>query len=143
MNTFKWVSAFSIVFILFLSNSLHSQDCNTDLCAKYKSEKVPRSMTAGSTQNVRISFKIARTNNWSSDNILLVYYDPRMNPKINNVWGIDNITLNNAVIKGKTITYKFVITAPMTPGVYNFQWQLQSNGVAFGEQTPFISIKVQ
>lgn len=47
------------------------------------------------------------------------------NPADNFTWrGINRVELTGAVAPGQTHTVTFTVSAPSTPGTYNFQWKL-------------------
>ncbi|HEY6332125.1 MAG TPA: Ig domain-containing protein [Blastocatellia bacterium] len=58
-------------------------------------------------------------------------------------WGGDEETLGGYdITPGTEATLNFFAYAPNTPGTYNFQWQMQVNGVFFGDETQNIVITV-
>ncbi|MEW6212212.1 MAG: putative Ig domain-containing protein, partial [Acidobacteriota bacterium] len=66
------------------------------------------------------------------------------NPSGNTTWGIDRVSLADYFIQtGQTLDISFVAIAPLTPGAYNFQWQLLREGAGFfGAPTANLRINV-
>jgi len=144
MNRYKSILAITAIFtVLFFSKTSNSQDCSAVLCSQFAGQSVNSTMKAGSTQNVVVAFRNNGSYNWSNGNIRLAFYDPRMNPNENNVWGVDNVPIQSSAVTEQETKIAFTITAPKTPGVYFFQWQLQSDGVFFGEKTTLVNITVK
>jgi len=142
----KSIVAFSaLIAVFFFSHTAYTQDCPADvLCAKYASQSVNQQMEAGTSQNVTVTFKISNEATWGNNTPVLVYVDTRMNPENNNVWGVNNIPLQQSTVEvnGPGV-FQFTITAPKTPGKYNFQWQLSSNGMLFGYPSTSTEITVK
>ncbi|WP_147328156.1 MULTISPECIES: NBR1-Ig-like domain-containing protein [unclassified Duganella] len=109
----------------------------------FVTQNVPSVMKAGQSYNVSITFNNTGSNNWA----LVNYKLGTLNPD-NNLWGPNRIALNSApaelVKPGQQKQFNFTVTAPAKPGVYNFQWQMLQDNVAwFGEQSPNVAVKVQ
>lgn len=65
------------------------------------------------------------------------------NPANNATWGVSRVIATSDVAPGQTGTFNLTIRAPSTPGVYNFQWRmLQENVAWFGDLTPNLAITV-
>jgi hypothetical protein len=61
------------------------------------------------------------------------------NPSNNTTWGLSRVYLaaGESVPPGATKTFTFTVTAPTTPNLYYFQWQMTRDGVGwFGAQSP-------
>jgi hypothetical protein len=68
-----------------------------------------------------------------------------INPRDNHNWGTNRIRLDvgGIVTFGETVTFQAVLTAPLTEGVYNFQWQMLNNEQGwFGVETENLTITV-
>src|SRR5260370_16624216 len=66
------------------------------------------------------------------------------NPQDNTGWGTARVDLQGDVAPGAAATFDFDITAPPTPGTYNFQWRMVQEMVNwFGDSTPNIPADVQ
>lgn len=142
----KTFIAFSaLITIFFFSHTAYSQDCPEDvLCAKFASQSVNQLMEQGTSQNVTVTFKISNSATWGSNPVELVYVDTRMNPENNNVWGADKIIMQQSTVEYNGAgVFQFTITAPKKPGIYNFQWQISSNGKLFGYSSPSTEITVK
>ena len=142
----KTIIAFSaLITVFFFSHTAYSQDCLEDvLCAKFESQSVNQLMTPGTSQNVTVTFKISNSASWGDNTLELVYVDTRMNPENNNVWGVDKIRMQQSTVayNGAGV-FQFTINAPTKPGIYNFQWQMSSNGTLFGYSSPTTEITVK
>src|SRR5262249_50954373 len=65
------------------------------------------------------------------------------NPPDNVTWGTSGIPLNKSITPGSTYTFLLGVTAPITPGAYNFQWQMFRTGAGyFGVPTTNVAIQV-
>src|SRR5262249_18558246 len=112
--------------------------------AAYVSQSVPATMTAGGTYNVTVTMLNQGTTTWTPEQ---AYRLGSQNPQDNTTW----LTTTNrvylspgaSVSPGATTTFSFTVTAPSTPGSYNFQWQMVQDGVEwFGAQTPNQAVQV-
>src|SRR5262249_40734618 len=103
-------------------------------------QNVPTSMTTGQTTTVDVTMLNTGLTTWtSSSNFSL----GSQNPQDNLTWGRNRAPLPNAVPPGSQVTIPFTITAPTTPGTYNFRWRMVQDGVEwFGELTDNIPITV-
>jgi len=140
------IVAFSaLITVFFFSHTAYSQDCPDDiLCAKFASQSVNQVMEAGTSQNVTVTFKLSNSATWGSNPNELVYVDTRMNPENNNVWGVNKIIMQQSTVEYNGAgVFQFTITAPKKPGIYNFQWQISSNGTLIGYPSPSTEITVK
>ena len=99
----------------------------------------PTSMTPGQTANVSVTMKNVGDNSWPADG------DWRLGaqPQGNTSWGIERVQPPSAVSPGQEVTFTFSVTAPLTLGDYNFQWQMLREGVMwFGDRTPDVVVTV-
>jgi len=106
--------------------------------ATFVSQTVPTTIIAGQPAQVSITMQNTGTMNWTTTDFygLGIIKD--------NVWGVGRSYVGSTVAPGQQVTFTFNITAPTTPGIYNFQWQmLQENVTWFGAQTPNLQITVQ
>lgn len=142
----KTIIAFStLITVFFFSHTAYSQDCPEDvLCAKFASQSVNQQMEPGTSQNVSVTFQISNSASWGNNTVELVYVDTRMNPENNNVWGVDKINIQQSTVEYNGAgVFQFTITAPKKPGIYNFQWQIGSNGTLVGYPSPSTEITVK
>lgn len=110
--------------------------------ATFVSHSVPTSMTAGQSYNVSVTMNNSGSTTWTSD----VYKLGTQNPQDNTLWiGGNRVYLPAGVTvpPGSNYTFNFTVTAPSTPGYYNFQWQMVHEFVQwFGDFTPNVVVNV-
>ncbi len=63
-------------------------------------------------------------------------------PNDNATWGVSRIDPAAAVASGAQAVFTVSAVAPMTPGSYHFQWQMNGPGGRFGAATPDVVITV-
>ena len=120
--------------------------------AMFISQSVPSNMTAGQTYNVTVTMGNAGSNTWLAGG---KYQLASQNPAGNAVWSVspdgsqgkgNSISPSTTVGVNSDITFSFAVTAPSTPGTYNFQWQMANETGAsyqyFGEQTDNVVVTV-
>ena len=113
--------------------------------AAFIAQNVPTAMTAGQTSAVSVTMQNTGTTIWapSSD---LGYKLGAQNPQDNTLWtGTTRVYLNpgESVIPGQSKIFTFNITAPATPGTYNFQWRMVHEGVVwFGAASTNVAIRI-
>jgi len=105
---------------------------------------VPAFLQPGGTATVSITMKNTGTNVWST---VGGYKLCSQNPQSNTTWtGSSSVELTRDVAPNEEYTFTFDITAPSTPGIYDFQWQmLDSIGDDagwFGSESANVSIYV-
>ena len=104
--------------------------------AGYTSLQAPSSMYVGKEENVRVSMKNTGTKTWSqAGNYKL---GSQCSP-LDYIWGITRVELypGENLPPGYTRNFDFKITAPSTPGTYDFRWQMIQEGVDwFGDKSP-------
>ena len=99
--------------------------------AMFVSQVVPSMMPTGTTARASITLRNTGTNTWSE---AARYRLGSVTPFDNRTWGLNRIYLPASVAPGGTVTFSFPITAPVTPGAYDFQWQMVREGVShFGD----------
>ncbi len=109
--------------------------------AQFVSQSVPATMTAGQSYAVSITFQNTGTTTWSAAN---AYNLGARNPQDNTTWGMNRVALPATVAPGANVTFSFNVSAPSTPGIYNFQWAMVQDGVEwFGALTPNVTVNVQ
>lgn len=149
MNTIKKTNILIslILFSFLINHHVFSQDCangSTAMCSTFGSQTVKTSIPPGSTTTVSIQYKNTGMEIWGAGNVILKYLDVKMQPSINNPWGIDNIPIPINVSRNMSATFTFKIQAPATPGIYWFQWQTATkDSVLFGQSSPAVEIKVE
>jgi len=112
--------------------------------AQFVSQSVPTSLQPGETRNVSITMKNSGLTTWTQAGD---YKLGTQNPQDNTLWLRGTrvyLSAFDAVKAGETKTFSFDITAPTTPGTYNFQWRMVQDGVGwFGTITPNVQITVK
>ena len=99
--------------------------------AQFISQTVPGSMVSGQAYSVAVTLKNTGNTTWST---AASYRLGSRNPTNNSTWGLTRVDLPGSVAPNEQVTINFVATAPVSAGVYNFQWQMSQDGVQwFGE----------
>lgn len=109
--------------------------------SQFVSQDVPTKMKVGEKYQVKVTMRNNSLYVWrKSANYELL----AENPHANKVWSIEKVELeNNDKIKQKeTKDFIFEITAPNTPGQYNFQWRMAKDGIGFGDFSENVLIEV-
>jgi hypothetical protein len=110
--------------------------------SQFVSEAVATSVQPGQTFTITITWNNVGTASWTGGNVNLGSQDPPNNT----TWGGSRLQFSPAytVPSGVQVVMTFPVTAPSTPGVYQFQWQLsQDGGVGFfGDKSPNVAITV-
>jgi hypothetical protein len=103
--------------------------------AFFLTQSVPSDLSLGQSYPIQITIVNSGTTAWrNSENYRLVSNYP--------YWSVNNVDLPNDVLPGQAVTFNFTISAPFTPGVYDFQWQMTRNGLPFNSPTPNVQIEV-
>jgi hypothetical protein len=112
----------------------------TNYDAAFVSQLIPTSLSAGATGHVQIIMRNTGGAAWTvADEVRLGSQAPQDTFR----WGDSRAELSGPVQPGAEATITFDITAPTIPGVYDFQWQMLKENVAwFGEATPLSQITV-
>ena len=110
-------------------------------------QSVPPTMEAGTRRQVQIVMKNTGTTVWTENGGVGSFRLGSQNPGNNTVWGWENrvkLARGESVRPKGIKTFTFEIVAPVTPGRYNFQWQMVHEGVShwFGARTPNVAIAV-
>jgi uncharacterized membrane protein len=106
--------------------------------AAFVSQTVPSSMTAGQTYNVSVVMRNSGTTTWSTT----AYKLGSQNPQDNSTWGLNRVNLPSSVAPNAQATFNFTVTAPSTPGTYNFQWRMTDSTSFFGATSTNIAVTV-
>ena len=110
--------------------------------AQYVSQSVPAVMAAGQSAAVSVTMKNIGVTTWSQGGN---YNLGSQNSPDNVTWGTGRVSVGGAPITANADkTFSFNVTAPSSPGTYNFQWRMVQDGVEwFGETTPNVAITVR
>ncbi|GEM_PF-3106497 len=95
--------------------------------AGFVSQTVTTPMTAGQSYSVSVTMQNTGTTTWSPG----TYKLGSQNPQDNTTWGTNRINLQSSVAPNANAAFTFNVTAPTTPGTYNFQWRMLQEGVGF------------
>jgi hypothetical protein len=115
------------------------------LDSQFISQNVPTSLTPGQQFNVSMQWRNTGTQTWSGSNFYFVTQNPAFNTTWGGPGGFNAVSLVNFVIgPGQLLDATFTMTAPTTPGLYNFQWQIfQDFGAQFfGQMSTNVAIGV-
>jgi len=109
--------------------------------AQVLSQSVPPAMVAGQNYAVSMTLKNVGSQNWSPVGPQCNAY--RLGSQNNN-WNPTRAELPAAVAPGQQVTLNFTVTAPATPGTYNFQWRMVHECVEwFGDLSPNVAVTVR
>jgi subtilisin family serine protease len=108
--------------------------------AAFVVQDVPITMVAGESRSVSVTMQNTGDTTWTA---AAGYKLGSQNPQDNVTWGGGRVALPATTPCGTAVTFPFTVTAPSTPGSYNFQWRMVREGVAwFGEFTPNVVVNV-
>ena len=109
--------------------------------ATFVSQSVPSLMFAGKTYPVSVTMNNGGSTTWTAAGN---YKLGSQLPQDNTYWGTNRVAIPASVPPGANITFNFNVTAPVTPGAYNFQWMMVQDGGAgfFGYLTPGVVVAV-
>jgi RHS repeat-associated protein len=107
--------------------------------AAFVSQTVPSTMAAGQSYAVSVTMQNTGSTTWAAGSVGL----GSQNPQGNTTWGTSKINLASPVAPGAQTTFNFNVTAPSSPGTYNFQWRmLEGSNGWFGAQTTNVAVVV-
>jgi RHS repeat-associated protein len=102
---------------------------------------VPTTMVAGKTYAVSFAFKNNGSRPWVGTGTN-AHKLGSQNPGDNTTWGMQRIAVPST-LPGEQWNFTFNVTAPTTPGNYNFQWRMLQEFVEwFGDSTPNVVVNV-
>jgi hypothetical protein len=98
-------------------------------------------VNAGSDFWINNTMKNTGTTTWTP---AAGYSMMTQNPANNTTWGKNRAFLNtgSSIAPGQQTIVSVQLTAPITPGTYNMQWQMDKSGAAFGEKSPISTVTV-
>ncbi|MFY2561265.1 S8 family serine peptidase [Corallococcus terminator] len=117
------------------------------LNATFVRQTVPASVTMGRPFEVSITMRNTGTETWTPAGYIRL---GSQNPENNTTWGVSTLSLpiGASVPRGQEFTFTARLTAPSTPGPYNFRWQMRSQNTTtwewfgFGGFTENLTINV-
>lgn len=108
--------------------------------AQFSAQTLVAAMLPGQTKSVTVQMRNNGNYTWTAATNFRL---GSQNPANNSTWSVARVNATSDVAPGQTGTFNFTIKAPTAPGVYNMQWQmLQENVAWFGDLTPNQAIKV-
>jgi hypothetical protein len=135
----KKMLLFFVLTLVFGLSSAFSVDYDAQFVSQ---QNVPTTLYINEKVAVSITFKNIGTSNWTRADAVKL---GSQNPVNNYTWGLARVELGSSetISPGQSKTFSFTITAPSTPGNYNFQWQMLKEYVKwFGPYTPNVVINV-
>ena len=112
------------------------------LDAAFVSQSVPSSMTAGQQYSVSVRMRNLGTMTWTAAASVRL---GAINPNDNSTWGANRVLLagGDSIAPGQEKLFTWTVTAPSSPGTYNFQWRMLREGVVwFGANSTNVSVSV-
>lgn len=109
--------------------------------AQFVREDAPSYMVAGRAYSVSVTFKNSGNSAWAKEKQFNL---GSQNPQDNDLWG-KRISLaeGETILPGQEKTFTFSVTAPKSPGIFNFQWQMvEEMKQWFGEKSENVPIVV-
>ncbi|MFY9571181.1 MAG: FG-GAP-like repeat-containing protein [Blastocatellia bacterium] len=107
--------------------------------SSFTTQSVPASISANGVRSVTVTMNNSGSTTWAAG----TYYLGSQNAQGNTTWGSNRVNLAAPIAPGGQATVTFNITAPSTPGSYNFQWQMAKDGAGyFGALSTNVSVNV-
>lgn len=129
-----------ISFALPVSLALVAQSVQSANDAGVLQISAPLSVSPGATFSATIVITNRGDTTWTS---AASYNLGAQNPQDNLTWGPGRIPLpTEPVVPGGTVTFTAMLTAPTTPGVYQFAWKMVQDGVEWFGRLALTSINV-
>jgi hypothetical protein len=111
------------------------------VAAVFVSQSVPTSIGAGQRMEATVTMQNTGYVTWTSE---AGFKLGSQNPQDGLTWGLSRVELSKPCASGSFAEFRFVVTAPSTPGAHNFQWRMVQESVQwFGGWTPNVAVSVQ
>lgn len=109
--------------------------------AQFVSQTMPTTLRVGETRSVSVTMKNTGSSTWTRAAGIKLGSE---NLQDNMTWGLNRVLLpTEPIAPGQPVTFTFNIKAPNAPGIYNSQWRMLREGVAwFGQVSLNASIQV-
>ncbi len=110
--------------------------------ATFISQSVPATMTPGQTYAVSVTMRNSGSSTWTAAED---YKLGSANPLDNMTWGLKRVLIpdGTTVPPNTDRTFTFNVTAPTTPGTYNFQWRMVREFIEwFGASSTNVPVNV-
>jgi RHS repeat-associated protein len=130
--------AMSLLLAIFPAGAAYAQ---TD-AATGVNITAPSTMAPGDTAYVTVTMRNTGTTTWYPGLSTNPYRLGSQLPADNQTWGVGRVELGSMVAPGAQATFGFTITAPSTPGTYNFGWAMLREGYHWFGNTISSSITV-
>jgi regulation of enolase protein 1 (concanavalin A-like superfamily) len=108
--------------------------------AQFISQSVPGEMLAGQTYNVSVNMRNVGNAAWTAGGgYQLVYAGAAQgaNPTAVSPWGVSQTALTSSVAAQQNASFSFAVTAPASPGRYEFRWRMAKAPPAPQTPAPF------
>jgi RHS repeat-associated protein len=106
----------------------------------FVSQSVPPVMQPGQSYPVTVTWKNTGGSTWT---VTGGHKMGSQNPENNFTWGMHRVDLPGTTAPGANAAFSWNVTAPGTPGTYNFQWRTAQSGVEwFGAFSQNYVVKV-
>lgn len=129
-----------LLWVLTLLALLVTAGAQAQNNAAFVSQSVPTTMLTGTVYNVTVTLSNNGSTTWTGASS---YFLGSQNPPDNGTWGGGRVALPASVGPGGQASFAFQVTAPSTPGSYNFQWRLLREGVEwFGALSSNVAVTV-
>jgi len=113
--------------------------------SKFVSQSVPTTMMASHSYPVSVKMLNTGSTTWTQTNTSTPWAlaMPNTYPTDSSIWGLVRVPHAGDVLSGQPSNNQFTVTAPATPGTYQFQWVMAQDFVEwFGPLTPNTAIEV-
>jgi RHS repeat-associated protein len=121
-----------VLFLALFGTATHAARPDPVDGAQFIAQSVPSSMVAGQAYAVSVTMGNSGTTKWTPNYTLAA---------LNRVWGVAQVQVAYDVASPSQYTFNFTVTAPPTPGYYNFQWQMQGSE-PFEAASPSLAVQV-
>ncbi len=144
MKKVKLITAL-LALCLTLTGSIYSQSRGISVSDKYDnaiylSQSTPGVMIPGQSYGVSVTMKNTGHSVWNQGNYSLKLVN--LTESLAKTWSVSSVDVNSTVSTGNEIVFNFNVTAPMTEGSYNMQWQMANGNAFFGEPSMTVPIRV-
>lgn len=108
--------------------------------ARYLSQSTPGQMIPGNVYGVSVTMKNSGSKVWQKGSYALRLMN--VTESLDRTWAVNSVDVNSNVNPGEDVVFNFSLTAPMTEGDYNLQWQMAEGNAFFGEPSMNVPINV-
>lgn len=136
--------ALVVGFVLLAATTGPAQ---STLDANFLTPSIPATVIAGEQYEVQFTIENAGTTAWDPVGASCSPSSYRLrseNSTDNTTWGYSRRELPSPVDAGQTAVVPVLVTAPTTPGTYDFQWRMiKECDTAFGDLSPNVEVAVR